>query len=314
MNESIISIAGLWHKYQKHWAIQDITLDVQHNGIYGLLGSNGAGKSTLMNILCGVMSPTQGTVRIQGFDIRQEPLKAKKFIGFLPQQPPLLKELTVRQYLTHAAHLRFITPKEVPVKVNEALAKCQLEGYQNRMIKNLSGGFQQRVGIAQAIIHDPAFVVLDEPTNGLDPIQILEIRKLIQDIATERTVILSTHILQEVQALCDTIWLLNDGKVRFNGTLAAFNGSLKEAVYEVVCMRPLDAEQALKLPGVIRIADLGSYTYQLTTDGTPETAAAFVSLSVRQEWGLIQFAPEQKTLERVFSSYTQKEDIPSSRT
>lgn len=305
MDSSIISIQGLWHKYQKQWAIQDISLSVSDIGIYGLLGSNGAGKSTLMNILCGVIAPTKGTVIIKGLDIRKSPIEAKKYIGFLPQQPPLLKELTVREYLVHASHLRFIDRDKVKSSVNAALEKCALTHFQHRMIRNLSGGYQQRVGIAQAIIHEPALVVLDEPTNGLDPIQILEIRKLIREIAEERTVILSTHILQEVQALCDTIWLLNGGEVRFSGSLDAFNGTLQESVLEAACLRAMDETLVLEIEGIHRVEKTGDFSYKIYTDGNSRTIEAFVECCVFRKWGIIKIAPEKRSLESIFSEYSQ---------
>lgn len=303
MESSIISIQKLWHKYQKHWAVQDINLEVKSTGIYGLLGSNGAGKSTLMNILCGVIAPTSGTVLIKDFNIRQEPIAAKRLIGFLPQQPPLLKELTVREFLLHAANLRFIPKDQIKNKIESALQKCRLVDYQNRLIKNLSGGYQQRVGIAQAIIHEPAFVVLDEPTNGLDPVQILEIRKLIKEIAEERTVLLSTHILQEVQALCDTIWLLNHGKLVFSGTLTEFNGSLTSNVFEVVWLRNPDIDVLESIPGVIKVETTEQIVSKIHTTGETDTIERIMELSVQNKWGLIQFSPEKRSLESAFSEY-----------
>lgn len=305
MNTSIVSIRQLSHKYQKQWAIQDINLEVRQTGIYGLLGSNGAGKSTLMNILCGVIAPTSGTVMIQDVNIREQPIAAKKYIGFLPQQPPLLKELSVREYLLHTAHLRFIPKDKIKVRLETALDKCKLAHFQNRLIKNLSGGYQQRVGIAQAIIHQPAFVVLDEPTNGLDPVQILEIRKLIREIAEERTVLLSTHILQEVQALCDTIWLLNHGKLVFSGSLNDFNGSFKSTIFEVVWLRSPDFQQIQELSGVIAIEESDQEFVRVSTTGDTATLEQIVALSVINKWGLIQINPEKKSLETAFTAYAQ---------
>ena len=211
MDNSILKVENLSHRYSLQWAIRKISFEITQNGIYGLLGSNGAGKSTMMNIMCGVLSQTEGNVYIQGVDIREDPVEAKKHLGFLPQVPPLHPELTVEEYLQYCADLRYIPDSEVKKAVGEVMERCGIGHFRKRLIRNLSGGYQQRVGIAQAIIHNPSFVVLDEPTNGLDPNQILEIRHLIKEIANERTVILSTHILSEVQATCDYIRMIEQG-------------------------------------------------------------------------------------------------------
>lgn len=166
-----------------------------------------AGKSTTMNIICNVLTQTEGEVFINGVDLRHDPIKAKKFIGFLPQKAPLHMDMTVDEYLYHCADIRLVPKSEIPVAVERAKAKCGISHFSKRVISNLSGGYQQRVGIAQSIIHNPLFVILDEPTNGLDPNQILEIRHLIHEIAEERAVLISTHILPEVQAVCDCIMM-----------------------------------------------------------------------------------------------------------
>ena len=172
MGSSIVSVKNLSHRYSVQWAIKDISFDITKKGVMGLLGSNGAGKSTTMNIICGVLNQTEGEVFINGINLRENPVEAKKYIGFLPQQPPLYTDLTVEEYLQNAAFLRLMDKSEVNKAVDIALERCSIAHFRNRLIKNLSGGYQQRVGIAQAIVHNPSFVVLDEPTNGLDPNQL----------------------------------------------------------------------------------------------------------------------------------------------
>src|SRR5690606_376489 len=226
MSEPIVRVENLSHRYSVQWAIKDINFELSGRGIYGLLGANGAGKSTIMNIMCGVLKQTQGNVWIRGSDLGAHPVEAKKHIGFLPQNPPLQTELTIEEFLTYTAHLRLMPSDRVAKAVQDVMEKCSVAHFRNRLIRNLSGGYRQRVGIAQAIIHEPDFVVLDEPTNGLDPNQILEVRGLIKTIAEERTVILSTHILQEVQALCDHIWMINEGSMIFSGPLEEFDNYL----------------------------------------------------------------------------------------
>ena len=223
MEESIVKVEHLSHRYSVQWAIRDINFEITKNGIYGLLGSNGAGKSTTMNIMCGVLKQTEGDVCIKGISISKNPVEAKRHIGFLPQVPPLHPDLTVEEYLRNAAHLRLMEKSEINKAVDVALARCSISHFRNRLIKNLSGGYQQRVGIAQAIVHNPSFVVLDEPTNGLDPNQIVDIRNLIREIAEEHSVLLSTHILSEVQAICNDIKMIDNGHLVFSGSMEDFD-------------------------------------------------------------------------------------------
>ena len=223
MENSIVRVEHLSHRYSVHWAIKDISFEIAENGVVGLLGSNGAGKSTTMNIICGVLNQTEGNVFINGINLREDSVEAKKYIGFLPQQPPLYTDLTVGEYLKHSAFLRLMPAEEVPRAVERALERCAITHFRDRLIKNLSGGYQQRVGIAQAIVHNPKFVVLDEPTNGLDPNQIVDIRNLIREIAEEHAVLLSTHILSEVQAICDDIKMIEHGRLVFSGSMEDFD-------------------------------------------------------------------------------------------
>ena len=240
MNNCILKIENLSHSYNngKQWAIKDINFEINSNGIIGLLGSNGAGKSTTMNIMCGVINQTMGNVYIDGVNIRKNPVEAKRLIGFLPQKAPLFFEQTVDEYLRYCANLRDIKKEDIESAIDIAKKKCGISHFSNRLISNLSGGYQQRVGIAQAIIHNPKLVVLDEPTNGLDPNQIREVRSLIKEIARERTVILSTHILPEVQATCEDIIMIEHGKIVFKDTLEAFDNYINPNIYkcEYVCI------------------------------------------------------------------------------
>lgn len=208
MEDSIVKVEHLSHRYHIQWAIQDINFEIKEKGVLGLLGSNGAGKSTTMNIICGVLNQTEGEVYLNGYNLRTNPVEAKRHIGFLPQKPPLYPDITVEEYLTYAANLRLMNTSEIPAAVEKAMKRCDITHFRERIISNLSGGYQQRVGIAQAIVHNPRFVVLDEPTNGLDPNQIVEIRHLIKEIATDHAVLLSTHILSEVQATCNNIKMI----------------------------------------------------------------------------------------------------------
>ncbi|MCH5687352.1 ATP-binding cassette domain-containing protein [Niabella sp. W65] len=185
----ILKTENLSHRYSSSWAIRDINIEIEHPGIIGLLGSNGAGKSTTMNIICGTLNQTEGDVYINGINLRKHPLEAKKQIGFLPQTAPLYTDLTIDEYLVYCAELRLMEKSTIKAAVEEVKERCGVAHFSSRLIKNLSGGYRQRVGIAQAIIHKPSLVVMDEPTNGLDPNQMIEARKIIKEIAEERTVL-----------------------------------------------------------------------------------------------------------------------------
>lgn len=252
MEEPIVRVEHLSHRYSVQWAIRDINFEINQKGILGLLGSNGAGKSTTMNIICGVLNQTEGTVYINGIDTRKQPVEAKKYIGFLPQKPPLYTDHNVSEYLTYCAHLRLMDDREVKVAVESAMKRCGIAHFSKRLVKNLSGGYQQRLGIAQAIVHNPKLVVLDEPTNGLDPNQILEIRELIREIAQDHAVLLSTHILSEVEAICQNIKMIEHGSLIFSGTLDEFHDSVKSNNC-IVRLENAPAEGELgNIPGVIQ--------------------------------------------------------------
>lgn len=284
------------------WAIRDINFEITQNGVYGLLGSNGAGKSTTMNIICGVLKQTEGNVFIKGIDMRDNPVEAKRHIGFLPQKPPLHTDLTVEEYLTYCARLRQIARAEEGKVVDEVLARCGISHFRKRLIHNLSGGYQQRVGIAQAIIHRPDFVVLDEPTNGLDPNQILEIRHLIKAIAEECTVVLSTHILSEVQATCNYIRMIGQGTLVFSGTVDEFdNYILPNTVFATLVAAP-PIEELKQLPGVVDVDELGGSNYRLRFSDSPqEMIERVVQTSVAKDWRLTEVRLEKSSLDDIFA-------------
>ena len=302
MEQSILKVENLSHRYSVQWAIRDINFEITQNGVYGLLGSNGAGKSTTMNIICGVLKQTEGNVFIKGIDMRDNPVEAKRHIGFLPQKPPLHTDLTVEEYLTYCARLRQIARAEEGKVVDEVLARCGISHFRKRLIHNLSGGYQQRVGIAQAIIHRPDFVVLDEPTNGLDPNQILEIRHLIKAIAEEWTVVLSTHILSEVQATCNYIRMIGQGTLVFSGTVDEFdNYILPNTVFATLVAAP-PIEELKQLPGVVDVDELGGSNYRLRFSDSPqEMIERVVQTSVAKDWRLTEVRLEKSSLDDIFA-------------
>jgi ABC-2 type transport system ATP-binding protein len=308
MKESIVKVEGLSHRYSLHWAIRDISFELGRGGIYGLLGANGAGKSTIMNIMCGVLRQTSGEVFIKGISLKKNPVAAKRNIGFLPQTAPLTPELTVEEYLGFCANLRLMETAAIKPAIDEVMAKVEITRFRKRLIKNLSGGYQQRVGIAQAIIHRPDFVVLDEPTNGLDPNQILEVRKLIKEIAEERTVILSTHILQEVQVLCDNVWMISEGNIVFSGRMHEFDGYLAPNSLVVSLMSAPPLEELQSIEGVSRIISLGGSRYRIHYKDAAEVTERLVELSVLRGWRLTEITPEKSSLDAIFAVLSQKKN------
>lgn len=209
----MIEIKNLVKKYGSHVAVDDISFTVGSGKIYGFLGPNGAGKSTTMNMITGYIGSTSGSIVINGHDILAEPEEAKRCIGYLPEIPPLYMDMTVMEYLTFAAELKKIPKEERKEQIEKAMAMTMLEDVAQRMIKNLSKGYKQRVGLAQAVLGFPDIIILDEPTVGLDPVQIIEIRELIKELGKEHTVILSSHILSEIQAVCDYVFIISKGKL-----------------------------------------------------------------------------------------------------
>ena len=229
-DKTLISINGLTKFYGPKKAIEDVSFDVHHAEILGLLGPNGAGKSTTMQIICGVIAANNGSVNIAGHDIIDAPKQAKQNIGFLPEQLPLYGDLTVDEYLLYSAKLRGIKKQNINDLIISCKKRCGLENTGKRLIQNLSKGYKQRVGIAQAIIHMPSIIILDEPTSGLDPKQILEIRELMRELSKVHSIIISTHILSEVEAICDRVLIINEGNIvldQYLKELLANNNSLE---------------------------------------------------------------------------------------
>lgn len=209
----MIEVKNLVKRYGDHVAVEDLSFKIEKGKIYGFLGPNGAGKSTTMNIITGYIASTEGEVSINGYDILEDAEKAKKCIGYLPEMPPLYFDMTVLEYLEFAADLKKIPRKQKCGMIEEVMEMVKITDMQNRLIKNLSKGYRQRVGLAQAILGYPEVIILDEPTVGLDPKQIIEIRNLIKELKKKHTVILSSHILSEVSAICDYILIISHGKL-----------------------------------------------------------------------------------------------------
>ncbi|MGN6421129.1 MAG: ABC transporter ATP-binding protein [Pseudobacter sp.] len=297
---TILKIEGLSHKYSSSWAVRDINLEINQTGVVGLLGSNGAGKSTMMNILCGVLNQTEGNVFINGIDLRRNPLEAKQYIGFLPQQPPVHMDLTVDEYLSFTAELRQIPDNKIKAAVGEAKERCGIAHFSTRLIRNLSGGYRQRVGIAQAIIHKPKLVVMDEPTTGLDPNQLIEARKLIREIATEHTVLLSSHILSEIHLLCREIIMIEAGRIIFSDTMDAFNNYAQpqSILLRLENMPPI--EELMQVKGATRAEYLSDKQVRVYFDEDDAFAERLADACVHKGWRLREMQVDKTLLDDIF--------------
>lgn len=304
-----VSINHVTHRYSGSFiAVSDVSATLGGHHVTGLLGANGAGKSTLMNIICGVLTPTEGDVAINGYSILKSPVEAKRHIGFLPQKPPLLPDLTVEEYLRYAAELRLVD--NIGKAVDEAISRCGLEKFRKRLIKHLSGGYQQRAGIAQAIIHKPSCIVLDEPTNGLDPIQIVEIRHLIHDIAEDCLVLLSTHILHEVELSCDHILMMSSGHLVFDGSIGEFTRTIhRDAILVSMGSMPAD-EVLLSIPEVNAVSPSEQYPglTRLAITGDADTICEkIIALSSDNGWHLHEIIKETPSTDDIFKFLNAKQ-------
>lgn len=307
MEQPIVRVSNLSHRYTIQWAIRDINFEISHKGVYGLLGANGSGKSTIMNIMCGIVKQSRGDVHIRGISVSGNPVESKKHIGFLPQQAPLHLDLTVQEYLTHAANMRLMPKKAVSKAVEAAMERCDILHFRKRLIRNLSGGYKQRVGIAQAIVHNPEFIVFDEPTNGLDPNQIIEVRNLIKEIAEDHTVLLSTHILQEVQATCNHIWMINEGCQVFSGTVEEFDNYIMPDSLIVAFASPPSLNELQQIEGIEAVEDLGNRVFKVRFNDADQVIERIVKQSVEKEWHLLEVRVEKTSMDSVFAELSRNE-------
>jgi ABC-2 type transport system ATP-binding protein len=302
--QSLVEVANLHRRYGEVHAVQGLSFQLHRGEVLGFLGPNGAGKTTTMQMICGVLAPSEGAVRIGGIDLLDNPIEAKRQLGYLPEQPPLYRELTVDEYLCHCAHLRGLRKQAARVAAQQAKERCGLHSNGRRLIGNLSKGYQQRVGIAQAIVHRPAVVVLDEPTVGLDPIQIREIRDLMSELGNDHGVILSTHILPEVQAVCDRVQILHEGRLVLDEDLAQLSKSQRPRSTRVKFRRPPSRQSLSKLAGVMRVEGLDGDGLRLHHGDDAGLAERIVAASVAGDWGLYELVSETRSLEEIFVEAT----------
>jgi len=309
----LIKVDKLTRRYGQVEAVSDISFSVSRGEVLGFLGPNGAGKSTTMQIISGNLAPTAGQVSINGFDILDEPLQAKASLGYLPEQPPLYKELTVDEYLQFCARLNRIPRGQQQQAITRAKTRCGLQDVAKRLIGNLSKGYQQRVGIAQAIIHSPEVVILDEPTVGLDPNQIREIRQLIRELGNDHGVILSTHILPEVQATCDRVQIINRGRLALNDSLAGLNARMQAKQLLCVFKQEPDLAQLNAIVGITQIEPQPDNAWLIHYD-TDNPADQIAALAVAEDYGILEITPQHHTLEQIFLDITSKDHFDAAAT
>jgi ABC-2 type transport system ATP-binding protein len=297
---SILKVENLSHKYSTSWALRDVNFDINEKGVVGLLGSNGAGKSTTMNIICGSLLQTEGKVTINGISMKDDPIAYKAQIGFLPQQPPLYLDFTIYEFLEYAAQLKRVEKHVMKSAIESVMEKTGITQMRSRLIKNLSGGFRQRVGIAQAIINDPQIVILDEPTNGLDPNQIIEVRKLIKEIAQNHAVLLSSHVLSEINLMAREIVMVEGGRVVFSDSLEAFNTILQPNTLIAKMLNMPEEKELLELEDVQKVEFLADSKCRIYFTKNEDLSERIVRISSERNWRLTSINPEGSALDDVF--------------
>ncbi len=311
----MIKAENLVKRYGTNYALNDVSFEIGEGEIVGLLGPNGAGKSTAMNILTGFLSSTSGSAYVGGINILEEPIKAKKLIGFLPEQPPVYPEMTVIEYLNFVYELKGATLEKEP-HIEEILSVVKLTDVKKRLIKNLSKGYKQRVGIAQALIGDPKVIIFDEPTVGLDPKQILEVRNLIRTLGKRHTVILSTHILAEVQAVCERVIIINKGKIIADARTEDITKTIEDGyAYEAKIIGPQkDVISAIKKINGVKDAvptgqrDGDAFVLNIESVSGTDIRRPLFNILAERNWPLIGLAPIGTDLETVFIKLVDRSD------
>ena len=305
--QPLIQVTDLERRFGPIQALTDVHFELSPGDILGFLGPNGAGKSTTMRILTGNLAPTRGSVTIAGLDLLADPQPAKARIGYLPEVPPVYTELTVDEYLRYCARLHGVSRTDVAAAMRTAKERCGINDVGGRLLGNLSKGYQQRVGLAQAIIHRPEVIILDEPTIGLDPIQVREIRDLIRELGREHGVILSTHILPEVQAVCNRVQIIHQGRLVFSETLADLNRRLAPTSLRVELASPPEPAELEALDGVTGVEALGEGAFRIHHEADASPAETLASQAVTADWGLRALIPEEASLEQIFVDLTLKD-------
>ncbi len=311
----MIEVQGLTRRYGELVAIESVSFRVNEGEVMGFLGPNAAGKTTTMRILTGYLAPHAGQAKVAGYDVVAQPLEARKSLGYLPENVPLYPEMPVGPYLRFMAGIRGVPRRRRNSRVDEAIALCGLQTMETQLLGKLSKGFKQRVGLAQALVHDPPVLILDEPTEGLDPKQILEVRQLIRSMAGRRTVILCSHILPEVQMTCERVVIINKGRTVAEGTPEELQRKLTAS--ETVAMRVRGAGEKVKvalgaLEGVLAVkGDQRGQVWEgkVETSGEEQLRERIAKTVMERGWGLIEMTPLKLSLEEIFLELTTEEEL-----
>jgi ABC-2 type transport system ATP-binding protein len=313
MSELMIQVENLTKEYGPTRAVDRVTFNVRKGEVLGFLGPNGAGKSTTMKMLTCFLAPTGGRARVAGHDVFDDSLEVRKRIGYLPEDTPIYRDMTVLEYLHFAAEMRGMEATHREQRIKEIGGRCGLSDAAGKLVGELSKGFRQRLGLAQAMLHDPDILILDEPTSGLDPNQIVEIRELIKEVGREKTVILSTHILPEVQATCSRILIISGGKLVADGTPDELRARERGTRYRVVVESGGSPEAAIKerlatIGGVLRIervsTEEGAHAFTIDGNSSQDLRKQLFRAAVDNRWTLLELARESASLEDVFRNLT----------
>lgn len=306
----MIEVAGLTKFYGEVRALDDVTFSVHKGEIIGFLGPNGAGKTTTMRILTGFLSPTTGKAKVGGYDVVENSLEVRRITGYLPETVPLYNEMRVCDYLGYMARIRGVQRKRIRDRVDYAVERCGLREVADRIIGHLSKGYRQRVGIAQAIIHDPQVLILDEPTIGLDPVQVREVRQLIKNMAGERTIILSTHILPEVSMTCERVLIIHKGRIVAEDTPEGLSKRLSQSERILVRLARIPSQplSALgQLDSVMKVEHIGDNLFAIEAPAGHDIREQLAEFIVKNGWGLLELRREEMTLEEIFVNLVTKE-------
>ncbi|MBS1959706.1 MAG: ATP-binding cassette domain-containing protein [Bdellovibrionales bacterium] len=310
----MIEVSDLTKAYGPRAAIQNLNFTIGKGEIVGFLGPNGAGKSTTMKILTGFMPATSGTAKVAGFDVFSQAIDVKRNVGYLPENPPVYMEMIVEDYLEYAAKLHDVERGKLRSSISSAIERTGLTGVRKRIIGNLSKGYRQRVGLAQALVHNPQVLILDEPTVGLDPVQIIEIRELIKGLAGHHTVILSSHILPEVTATCQRIIVINKGHIVAQDTIEKLTTRMRQGLLFNLQVKNASAGGINAIKSISGVKSVGNEGSKLVIEIEPnqsELRDRIIEIAVSEKMGVLEFAPEKLSLEEVFLQLTTNEGAHS---
>lgn len=302
-----VEVKNLTKIYGQQRAVDSISFSVGTGQILGFLGPNGAGKSTTMKMATCYLPPSAGTILVNGYDVVESPLEVRRQVGYLPEHNPLYLDMYVQEYLSFIGQLYNLKGNYAAQRIRQMIDLCGLSVEQNKKIGSLSKGYRQRVGLAQALVHDPKVLILDEPTTGLDPNQIVEIRSLIKTIGQEKTVLFSTHIMQEVSAICDRVVIINKGKIVADSDVASLNNLGRNEVFTIAEFEsPVEVGLLQGIPGIQEVQSLSAHTYRLKSQKGSDIRSAVFALAAEHKWSLIGLRQEEYSLEKIFQSLTKE--------